>query len=140
MALRRHGTFATAGSDGCFNFWDKDSKQRLKASKPQVHTFAGRAPFLAAATALPQDCAATLPLQRCRRLTAAAAATQCRCIDGPSKPAPISCARFNRDGSMFAYAVSYDWSMGSARHSPAQAKNTLMIKKTVEKDTRPRNK
>ncbi|CAH8392654.1 unnamed protein product [Eruca vesicaria subsp. sativa] len=25
------GTFATAGSDGAFNFWDKDSKQRLKA-------------------------------------------------------------------------------------------------------------
>ncbi|XP_074312716.1 protein RAE1-like [Silene latifolia] len=26
-----HHTFATAGSDGTFNFWDKDSKQRLKA-------------------------------------------------------------------------------------------------------------
>ena len=26
------GTFATAGSDGIFNFWDKDSKQRLKSS------------------------------------------------------------------------------------------------------------
>ncbi|KVI01827.1 G-protein beta WD-40 repeat-containing protein [Cynara cardunculus var. scolymus] len=26
-----HQTFATAGSDGAFNFWDKDSKQRLKA-------------------------------------------------------------------------------------------------------------
>ena len=26
-------TFATVGSDGTFNFWDKDSKQRLKASK-----------------------------------------------------------------------------------------------------------
>lgn len=25
-----HGTFATAGSDGTFHFWDKDSKQRLK--------------------------------------------------------------------------------------------------------------
>ncbi|KAJ3051246.1 hypothetical protein HK097_007764 [Rhizophlyctis rosea] len=25
------GTFSTAGSDGGFNFWDKDSKQRLKA-------------------------------------------------------------------------------------------------------------
>ncbi|GJM93796.1 hypothetical protein PR202_ga10384 [Eleusine coracana subsp. coracana] len=25
-----YGTFATAGSDGGFNFWDKDSKQRLK--------------------------------------------------------------------------------------------------------------
>ncbi|CAD6266042.1 unnamed protein product [Miscanthus lutarioriparius] len=26
-----HHTFATAGSDGAFNYWDKDSKQRLKA-------------------------------------------------------------------------------------------------------------
>ena len=25
-----YGTFATAGSDGTYNFWDKDSKQRLK--------------------------------------------------------------------------------------------------------------
>ncbi len=25
------GTFVTSGSDGAFNFWDKDSKQRLKA-------------------------------------------------------------------------------------------------------------
>ena len=26
------GTFVTSGSDGCFHFWDKDSKQRLKAN------------------------------------------------------------------------------------------------------------
>lgn len=26
----QHGTFATAGGDGGFNFWDKDNKQRLK--------------------------------------------------------------------------------------------------------------
>ena len=25
------GTFVTCGSDGAYNFWDKDSKQRLKA-------------------------------------------------------------------------------------------------------------
>merc|ERR1712137_1140802 len=28
-----HGTFVTAGSDGAFHFWDKDSKQRLKQFK-----------------------------------------------------------------------------------------------------------
>mmetsp|Transcript_44410 Transcript_44410/g.105894 ORF Transcript_44410/g.105894 Transcript_44410/m.105894 type:complete len:338 (-) Transcript_44410:169-1182(-) len=27
---KQFGTFATAGSDGTFNFWDKDAKQRLK--------------------------------------------------------------------------------------------------------------
>jgi len=26
----QHGTFATAGGDGGFNFWDKDNKHRLK--------------------------------------------------------------------------------------------------------------
>jgi mRNA export factor len=30
-----HGTFATAGSDGTFHFWDKDSKQRLKQFSKQ---------------------------------------------------------------------------------------------------------
>jgi hypothetical protein len=25
-----HATFATSGSDGAYNFWDKDSRQRLK--------------------------------------------------------------------------------------------------------------
>jgi mRNA export factor len=54
------GTFATAGSDGTFNFWDKDSKQRLK------------------------------PFGKCAL--------------------PISAGTFNMDGSIFAYAVSYDWS------------------------------
>lgn len=30
-----HHTFATSGSDGAFNFWDKDSKQRLKVFSRQ---------------------------------------------------------------------------------------------------------
>lgn len=34
-----HGTFATAGSDGAFNFWDKDSKQRLKVFSCCICTF-----------------------------------------------------------------------------------------------------
>ena len=33
---KQHGTFSTAGADGTFNFWDKDSKQRLKAFGKQV--------------------------------------------------------------------------------------------------------
>ena len=31
IAFHKYGTFATAGSDGNFHFWDKDSRQRLKA-------------------------------------------------------------------------------------------------------------
>jgi len=30
----QHGTFSTAGSDGSFHFWDKDSKHRLKGCGP----------------------------------------------------------------------------------------------------------
>ena len=33
IAFHNLGTFATSGSDGVFNFWDKDSKQRLMAFK-----------------------------------------------------------------------------------------------------------
>ncbi|KAF9688902.1 hypothetical protein SADUNF_Sadunf01G0036100 [Salix dunnii] len=33
-----HHTFATAGSDGAFNFWDKDSKQRLKLKHSVINT------------------------------------------------------------------------------------------------------
>ena len=58
----KFGTFATAGSDGAFNFWDKDTKQRLKQ-------------FSKASTS-------------------------------------ITCCKFNAQGNLFAYAVSYDWSKG----------------------------
>lgn len=30
------GTFVTTGADGCYNFWDKDSKQRLKAREEDL--------------------------------------------------------------------------------------------------------
>ena len=30
----QHGTFSTAGADGTFHFWDKDSKHRLKGYQP----------------------------------------------------------------------------------------------------------
>nr|AFK45199.1 unknown [Medicago truncatula] len=72
-----HHTFATAGSDGAFNFWDKDSKQRLKA------------------------------MQRCSQ--------------------PIPCGTFNNDGSIYAYAVCYDWSKGAENHNPTTAKNYIYM-------------
>ncbi|KAF3792386.1 RAE1 protein, partial [Nymphaea thermarum] len=72
-----HHTFATAGSDGAFNFWDKDSKQRLKA------------------------------MARCNQ--------------------PIPCSTFNSDGSIFAYAVCYDWSKGAENYNPATAKTYILL-------------
>lgn len=77
-----HSTFATAGSDGAYNFWDKENKQRLKA------------------------------MQRCNQ--------------------PIPCSTFNFDGTIFAYAVSYDWSKGAENHNPAAAKNYILLHPTQE--------
>lgn len=77
-----HGTFATSGSDGGYNFWDKDSKQRLKA------------------------------MARC------------------PQPIPASC--FNSDGTIFAYAVSYDWSKGAENHNPATATNHIYLHPTQD--------
>ena len=45
-----HGTFLTAGADGTYNFWDKDSKQRLRAMNP----------------AAGQNQAGVLPVTECR--------------------------------------------------------------------------
>ncbi|KAJ8625778.1 hypothetical protein MRB53_034308 [Persea americana] len=80
-----HHTFATAGSDGAFNFWDKDSKQRLKA------------------------------MARCSQ--------------------PIPCSTFNNDGSIFAYAVCYDWSKGAENHNPA-AKPSIFLHTPQESEVK----
>eukprot|EP00887_Chlorella_sp_A99_P007661 scaffold20.g7661.t1 len=83
-------TFVTAGSDGAYNFWDKDSKQRLKA--------------MAKASA------------------------------------PIPCGAFSRDGSIYAYAVSYDWSRGYAEHNPTTAKNYILLHSPQEAEVKNRNR
>ena len=76
------GTFSTAGSDGTYNFWDKDSKQRLKQMPKCTYS---------------------------------------------NMPAPIPCTSFNRDGSIFAYAVSYDWSRGYSEYNPQTMKNAILL-------------
>ena len=81
-----YGTFATTGSDGTFNFWDKDSRQRLKAFNK-----------------------ASLP---------------------------IPAAAFNRDGTIFAYAVSYDWSKGSEHYNPRT--NHLLLHPVPEAEIKSR--
>jgi len=83
-----HGTFVTAGSDGGYNFWDKDSKQRLKAMTPLA--------------------------------------------------SPIPCVAFNADGSILAYAASYDWSKGAEAHNAAAATNAIYLHSTQEADVKPR--
>ncbi|GAB0490944.1 hypothetical protein MMPV_002185 [Pyropia vietnamensis] len=81
-----YGTFATAGADGNFTFWDKDAKQRLKQ-------FA-------------------------------------------KMDAPISATAFNHDGTIFAYAASYDWSKGAAAHNPATARNNIFLHAVADAEIR----
>lgn len=81
-----YGTFATTGSDGTFNFWDKEQRQRLKAFTPR-------------------------------------------------RP-PIPCGAFNRDGTIFAYAVSYDWSQGSEHYKPKT--NHMLLHPVTDAEIKPK--
>ena len=77
VGIQVHGTFSTAGSDGASNFWDKDSKQRLKAMA--------------------------------------------------RSNLPIPCCAFNHDGTVYAYAASYEWSKGAENHNPTTVKNYILL-------------
>ena len=83
------GTFVTAGADGNYNFWDKDSKQRLKAM------------------------------------------SKISC--------PISCGEFNRDGTIYAYAASYEWSKGGDNQMSNQP-NNIYLHPVNETEVKPRQK
>jgi len=86
----KYHTFVTAGGDGTFNFWDKDSKQRLKA------------------------------MARC------------------NNSIPACC--FNNDGSLYAYAVSYDWSRGYSEYNPTTARHYIMLHLTQDAEVKNRSK
>ena len=84
------GTFVTAGSDGSYNFWDKDSKQRLKAMT--------------------------------------------------RGNLPIPCGKYNRDGAVYAYAASYDWTEGHAKYNPATMKNYVLLHNPQDAEVKTRPK
>jgi WD40 repeat protein len=54
-------------------------------------------------------------------------------------PAPITATTFNRDGTIFAYSVSYDWSKGHEHHNP-NSKNYIFLHATEESEVRPKKK
>ena len=82
-----YGTFTTAGSDGTFNIWDKDARQRLK---------------------------------------------------GPTAVGgPIVATAFNRNGNIFAYAVSYDWSKGHQFNS-SNYPNLVKLHATSDDEVKPK--
>ncbi|KAI9319861.1 WD40-repeat-containing domain protein [Dichotomocladium elegans] len=83
-----YGTFATAGSDGTYCFWDKGSKQRLKASTKMNGT--------------------------------------------------IACTTFNRNGAIFAYALSYDWTKGYKFATP-NGPHKIYLHAVNDDEIRPRD-
>lgn len=52
---------------------------------------------------------------------------------------PIPCASFNAQGTMFAYASSYDWSKGSSFYAPGTP-NEIYIHYTPEDEIKPKSK
>lgn len=87
-----YGTFSTAGSDGTFHFW-------------YVFVF----PFYSLLYASVLDHLLTL----CRDKDA-----KHRLKGYPSVNGTIPATAFNRNGSIFAYAISYDWSKGHQSNNP----------------------
>eukprot|EP00798_Chlamydomonas_sp_ICE-L_P013802 gene13802-19716_t len=116
-----HGTFVTAGSDGTDNFWDKDSKQRLKAQAK--YNFWDK------------DSKQRLKAQDSKQRLKA----QAKCTYGAS-PAPISSGTFNKDGSIYAYAISYDWSKGYSEYNTQTMKNTILLHATKEDEVKAKPK
>ncbi|CUS13173.1 unnamed protein product [Tuber aestivum] len=82
-----HGTFSTAGADGTFHYWDKDSRTRIKGF--------------------------------------------------PHVGGIISATSFNRNGTIFAYAVSYDWSKGHQYNTPTYP-NKIMLHKVSDEEAKRR--
>ncbi|GFH05583.1 WD_REPEATS_REGION domain-containing protein [Haematococcus lacustris] len=58
----------------------------------------------------------------------------------PNGPAPIPCSSFNKDGSLYAYAVSYDWSRGYSDYQPQQMKNTILLHQVKEDEVKAKPK
>ena len=101
-------TFATAGSDGCYHFWDKDSKQCLK--KGDFH------------------------------ISVIAVLFTLWCLGKKFNPAPnigIVSGAFSPDGSIYAYATSYDWYKG-AQFYDANAKNQVWLRVIQPDDVTPK--
>jgi mRNA export factor len=107
-----HGTFSTAGSDGQFNFWDGQAKHRLSRStlfSVSTHAYAPRHGSNAQAEGF------------------------------PSAGAPITATDFNRQGTIFAYALSYDWSQGFQKNT-AQQPHKVMLHAVNQDEVKPRPK
>ena len=52
--------------------------------------------------------------------------------------APVPAGAFNRDGAIYAYAVSYDWSHGFSQHNPATVRHHILLHPTQEAEVKNR--
>lgn len=52
---------------------------------------------------------------------------------------PISATDFNRNGNIFAYAISYDWSQGYQNNTP-QTENKVRLHPVLPEESKPRQK
>lgn len=55
----------------------------------------------------------------------------------PTTPPPV---HQSRDGSIYAYAVSYDWSRGYSEYNPTTAKNHILLHAPQEAEVKSRNR
>jgi len=49
----------------------------------------------------------------------------------------ITCAAFNKYGSLLAYAVSYDWRFGVEGYNPDTMKSQILIHQVKEEEAKP---
>jgi len=112
------------GSDGTFNFWDRVSHTRHNAYEPPATSLAS-----AAITTTTLNNKSTWGIAKGGR-------------SGPDNGSPrasITTTAFNRDGSLLAYAVGYDWSEGHAANSPNYP-NKLVLHSVTDEDVKPRRR
>lgn len=96
-----------AGSDGTIHFWDKDARTRLKSELIFLRCFTSARP------------------------------SNFRLLAFDAAPAPIAATAFNRNGNIFAYAVSYDWSKGHSGNTPGSP-NKIMLHSCKDEEVRKR--
>jgi mRNA export factor len=105
-----YGTFSTAGSDGTINFWDKDARSRIKRALLQPAANVDGLTY-------PMGCTAEFD----------------------PVPGPITATAFNRTGTIFAYAVSYDWSKGHGGMTQGHI-NKIMLHPCKDEEVKKRPK
>lgn len=100
--------FATCGSDGSFCFWDHGDRARLYHG-PQ--------------TPSPNQSNTKDSVKRCHFPN--------------NQIAPLLASGFNPEGSMFAYAVGYDWGGGGAYNAPNDQVNTVLFHQVSPNEVKP---